>query len=88
MAKTKKATALKRPAKARVNLFLDRDVIEYFKGRANAPGAAGYQTQINAELRAVMEGGGGPFASLVDDEAFIAAVAEQVRRLARRGRKG
>lgn len=70
--------------KVRVTMYLDADVLEYFKARAAQPNAAPYQTQINSELRAVMERGssGGPYASLVDDERFIAAVAERLREVA------
>ncbi|MBA3240041.1 MAG: BrnA antitoxin family protein [Acidobacteria bacterium] len=64
--------------KVRVTICLDADVLEYFKARAGLPNSAPYQTQINSELRAVMERGGGPFASLVNDDVFIAAVAERV----------
>ena len=65
--------------KVRVTMYLDADVLEYFKGRAAGPNAAPYQTQINQELRAVMERGGGPYATLINDERFIAAVAQRVR---------
>lgn len=65
--------------KVRVTICLDADVLEYFKERAALPNSAPYQTQINNELRAVMERGGRPFASLVNDDVFIAAVAERVR---------
>jgi uncharacterized protein (DUF4415 family) len=72
--------------KVRVTMYLDADVLEYFKGRAAKPNSAPYQTQINQELRAVMEHGGTSYASLVEDERFISAVAERVReRKARRG---
>lgn len=67
-----------KPAKVRVSIYLDEDVIKFFKRRASLRGAPPYQTQINAELRAVVDGG--PYASLLNDEAFIAAVAERVRR--------
>jgi uncharacterized protein (DUF4415 family) len=43
--------------KVRVTMYLDADVLEYFRGRAAQPNAAPYQTQINNELRRVMEGG-------------------------------
>lgn len=67
-------------SKVRVTIYLDADVLEYFKGRAAQPNAAPYQTQINGELRAVMErGAGDPYASLVEDERFISAVAERVQ---------
>jgi uncharacterized protein (DUF4415 family) len=66
--------------KVRVTMYLDADVLEYFKGRAAQPNAAPYQTQINSELRAVMEqGAGDPYASLIEDERFISAVAKRVR---------
>lgn len=65
--------------KVRVNICLDADVVEYFKGRAQVPNSAPYQTQINNELRGVMERGGGPYAQLINDERFIAAVAQRVR---------
>ena len=66
--------------KVRLTMYLDADVLEYFKERAAHPHAAPYQTQINAELRAVMErgGNGAPYSSLVADDRFIAAVAERV----------
>jgi uncharacterized protein (DUF4415 family) len=67
--------------KVRVTMYLDADVLEYFKGRAARPNAAPYQTQINSELRAIMERGGAaadPYASLVNDERFISAVAERL----------
>lgn len=41
--------------KVRVNMYLDLDVVEFFKRRALEPGAAPYQTQINAELRRAIE---------------------------------
>ena len=44
-----------RNIKVRVNMYLDLDVIEFFKKRAAEPGAPPYQTQINAELRRIVE---------------------------------
>lgn len=67
-----------KPAKVRVSICLDADVVKFFKKRASRPAAPPYQTQINSCLRAVMEGGG-PYAALVNDPEFIAAVAEAVR---------
>lgn len=85
MATTKKARP--KPAKERISILLDQDVVKFFKKRAARSGAPPYQTQINAELRAVMEGGGGAYASLLNDEKFIAAVAERVLKLRGRGRR-
>lgn len=70
-------------------MYLDADVLEYFKNRAARPHAAPYQTQINHELRALMEGNGrAAHQSLVDDEQFIAAVAERVKERTARRRPG
>ncbi len=41
------------PGKQRVNIFLDRVVIDFFKTKA---GARGYQTLINDSLRDVVRG--------------------------------
>jgi uncharacterized protein (DUF4415 family) len=68
--------------KTRITLYLDNDVLAYFKSRAAGRHAAPYQTQINNELRAVMErdttGRAAPYEALVNDEAFIAAVAAKL----------
>ena len=74
--------------KVRVTMYLDADVLEHFKSRAAHAHAAPYQTQINSELRAVMERGDhrAPYSSLVEDDRFIAAVAKRV--LERRARRG
>ncbi|HWX40751.1 MAG TPA: BrnA antitoxin family protein [Blastocatellia bacterium] len=71
--------------KVRVTLYLDGDVVEYFKRRASEPNAAPYQTQINSELRRIMEAEPGipRYRELVENDAFISAVAERLaRRLA------
>ena len=36
-------------------MYLDADILDFFKERAKEPNASPYQTQINNELRAVME---------------------------------
>ena len=41
--------------KVKVTMYIDADVLEHFKNRAEQPNAAPYQTQINNELRKVME---------------------------------
>lgn len=71
--------------KVRVTMYVDGDVLEYFKRRAAQPQAAPYQTQINNELRAIMERDqGDPFSSLVNDERFISAVAERIHKRRKR----
>ena len=42
-------------AKKRINICLDAEIIEHFRTRAENPNSAPYQTQINNELRAIME---------------------------------
>ena len=83
-----------RRVKVTVSIRLDQDVLEYFKQRAAAPHAAAYQTQINAELRAVMEQeqqaappSHATFTSLVNNVDFITAVAEKMARLQAAKRK-
>ncbi len=41
-------------AKVRISIYLDADVLAWFRARAEEPNAAPYQTQINNELRALM----------------------------------
>ncbi len=67
--------------KVRITMFIDADVLEHFKHRATQPNAAPYQTQINNELRSIMEhsGSGAPYSSLVNDDRFITAVAQRVQ---------
>ena len=86
--------------KVRVTMYVDADVLEYFKARAAQTNAAPYQTQINNELRAVMEREGGQagdepilisatqLAGLLQNDELIAALAARVgKALADRQRK-
>jgi len=50
--------------KTRVTMYLDNDVLEYFR-RAATQNGRGYQTEINAALRAVISGGRSPDAHAV-----------------------
>lgn len=73
-----------RNTKIRVTIYLDSDVLKYFKERADQPNAAPYQTQINQELRAVMERDTTPapvvdYMQLIQNKKFIAAIAEKVQ---------
>ena len=43
--------------KVKITMYLDADVLAYFRDRAEQPNAAPYQTQINNELRSLMETG-------------------------------
>ncbi len=50
----KRGAVLPSPGKIRVTIMLDDDVIEAFRARAEAAGQ-GYQTMINAALRAAID---------------------------------
>ena len=75
--------------KVQVTLRLDLDVLEHFKKRAADLKAAPYQTQINAELRRVMERDLSDetietektIKELTSNKEFIRAVAEQLKEL-------
>ncbi len=67
--------------KVRVTMYLDADVVEYFKQRAAGSNAAPYQTQINSALRRFLADAGpaDDYSRLLQDERFLKAVAERVR---------
>lgn len=69
--------------KVRVNIYLDLDIVNHFKAQAEKLNAAKYQTQINNALRAYIENSEtdetDEIAGLINNEQFIAAVAERVR---------
>lgn len=75
--------------KVQVTLRVDLDVLEHFKKRASDANAAPYQTQINAELRKIMErdlsdenaGINKNIETLTTNKEFIRAVAEQLKEL-------
>jgi uncharacterized protein (DUF4415 family) len=75
--------------KVQVTLRLDLDVLEHFKKRASDVKAAPYQTQINAELRKVMEHDLSDetletektIKELTQNKDFIRAVAKQLKEL-------
>ena len=76
--------------KVRVTMYIDADIVEWFKKRASAPDAAAYQTQINSALRRhIARDGKEPPASaqLLNDDRFIRAVARRVKTIAG-GRRG
>ncbi len=77
---SREETALEN-CKVRVTMYLDADLVEYFKRRAARPNAAPYQTQINSALRSFVAGSGpaDDYSPLLQDERFLQAVAERVR---------
>lgn len=78
--------ALSEKVETKIGIYvkLDRDILQFFKKQANKPNAAPYQTQINKALRAFIERKDKRrgFSELLDNETFIAAVADRVRRKA------
>lgn len=61
-----------REAKIKMTMFIDYDVLQHFKKRAERPNAAPYQTQINQELRAAME------RDLAEEENKLDEIAERL----------
>ena len=68
--------------KVKISLYIDGDILEYFRQRAEPPYAAPYQTQINNELRKVMESDSPNVASLENDilnnVEFLRALKEKL----------
>lgn len=70
--------------KVRITINLDADVLEYFKKRAESSNSAPYQTQINAELRKIMESDSPESLdttarSLLEDQNFISALKDKLK---------
>lgn len=76
------AEKLKNTNKVKVSMYLDEVVVEYFRARAESPDAAPYQTQINNELRRVMENDSREVQSIENDilnnEEFLRALKEKL----------
>ncbi|MCA0240859.1 MAG: BrnA antitoxin family protein [Proteobacteria bacterium] len=51
--KGKRGAVIPSPGKTRITIMLDDEILEFFRTKAEANGT-GYQTLINAELRAVV----------------------------------
>jgi uncharacterized protein (DUF4415 family) len=62
-----------RNTKVKISIYLDLDVLEFFKGRAQQTRVP-YQSQINAELRGVME-------QQQDNQESVALKLKQARTL-------
>lgn len=79
------ADGFEEPAKVKVTIWLDAEVVSYFKKRAAEPNAAPYQTQINNELKRVMQSEETDFQplsldfdALVNNAEFLEAITERV----------
>ncbi len=76
-------------AKVKITMWLDGDILMHFQKRAAPSNAAPYQTQINHELRKIMEKDlsdetteiNKSIETLTTNKNFIRAVAEQLKEL-------
>lgn len=63
-------------------MYLDEVVVEYFRQRAESPDSAPYQTQINNELRRIMENDALEVPSIENDilnnEEFLRALKKKL----------
>ena len=75
--KGKRGPVIPSPGKTRITIMLDDDVIEFFRAKAEAQGT-GYQTMINAVLRAAVVEAKGHQAP--DDRPITVAVLRKVLR--------
>jgi len=79
-------TAKRSDQKIKISINLDADVLDFFKERAAEPNSAPYQTQINNELRAVMEGrqtqGEVVTLKMLENSAFLSNLAEKLKNAA------
>lgn len=76
------AEKLSKAKKVKVSIYLDGDVVEHFRLRSEQPNAAPYQTQINNELRKIVENGSDDSKSVENDilnnETFLKALKERL----------
>ncbi len=75
-------------SKVKITMWIDGDVLQYFKNRSEKPDSAPYQTQINAELRGIMMNDldlekikQSKAEDISKDKDFVRAVAEQLKEL-------
>lgn len=72
--------------KVQITMKIDLDILKHFKARAEKANAAPYQTQINSELRAIMERdlamGEKPDPTaerLLENDEFLSRLSEKLR---------
>ena len=80
--KAKKSATDLENCKVEVSLYLDADILEYFRKRAELPDSVPYQTQINDELRRVVENDSQELQNIekdiLNDEEFLRALKEKL----------
>ena len=73
--------------KTRINICIDSDILLHFRKRAESPHSAPYQTQINNELRAIMQRDlaqekaeiDATAKKLLEDDDFLKALSEKLK---------
>ena len=69
---------LDRHTKVRITIFIDNDILKFFKARAAKRGKPPYQTQINQALREYMDTSGPSGKGSLSDHKLISHLAERV----------
>ena len=67
-----------RYTKVRITIFIDNDILKFFKARATKRGKPPYQTQINQALREYMEGSPPPGKGGLSEHKLISHLAERI----------
>ena len=78
------AEKLKKAGKVKITIYLDDDVVEYFRDRAEQPNAAPYQTQINNELKKIMRNGSASTSNaedILNNKKFLKALKEKLEKV-------
>ena len=72
----------RKDSKTKISLYIDGDILEYFRQRAESPNSAPYQTQINNELRCIMKADTNGKAklepSILEDTEFLRALKDKL----------
>lgn len=74
--KAKRGPVIPQTGKTRITIYVDDDVLEAFRDRADASGR-GYQTMINEALRAYL----GKSSRPVDEETLRRVIREEIRKV-------
>jgi uncharacterized protein (DUF4415 family) len=69
---------LARHTKERITIFIDLDILNFFRARATKRGKPPYQTQINQALREYMEGSPPPGKGSLSEHKLISHLAERI----------
>jgi len=82
-----KFTVKRSDQKIKISIYLDADVLDFFKEQSAKPNSAAYQTQINKELRAVMERKRPTedevvTVTMLENPEFLSTLAERLKKVA------